>query len=146
MGSRRVVKTPTANGQVDGQTGGGKVEKTPTANLPTSRPAGSSPAWQQFAERLGPKTSPGDTEHCGYSTNPSYSAELMNLIKRYRLDDPRAQQWLATGHDPGHLDIGSSAHPAVGRLTDLAVKRFSDSNSEAGQAAKPIETRSASAA
>ena len=27
-------------------------------------------AWMKFAERLGPKTSPLDKEHCGYSTNP----------------------------------------------------------------------------
>ena len=36
--------------------------------------------WKQFAERLGPKTSPNDQEHCGYSTNPSYSAELIELV------------------------------------------------------------------
>jgi flagellum-specific peptidoglycan hydrolase FlgJ len=35
--------------------------------------------WKQFAERLGPKTSTLDKEHCGYSTNPSYSAELIKL-------------------------------------------------------------------
>ena len=57
--------------------------------------------WKQFAERLGPKTSPLDTEHCGYSTNPSYSAELIKLVNLYRLDDPRALQWFATGKDPG---------------------------------------------
>jgi hypothetical protein len=57
--------------------------------------------WKQFAERLGPKTSQLDSEHCGYSTNPSYSAELIKLVILYRLDDPRAQQWCATGKDPG---------------------------------------------
>ena len=58
------------------------------------------PAWQQFAERLGPKTSQQDTEHCGYSTNPSYSAELIKLVNLYRLNDPRALEWYATGQDP----------------------------------------------
>jgi flagellum-specific peptidoglycan hydrolase FlgJ len=57
--------------------------------------------WKQFAERLGPKTSPLDSEHCGYSTNPSYSAELVKLVEFYRLDDPRAVEWFATGKDPG---------------------------------------------
>lgn len=59
------------------------------------------PAWQKFAERLGPPTSALDTEHCGYSTNPSYSAELVKLVRLYRLDDPRAIEWYATGRDPG---------------------------------------------
>ncbi len=67
--------------------------------------------WKQFAERLGPKTSPLDTEHCGYSTNPSYSAELITLVSRYRLDDSRALEWYATGTDPGYrvieLGVGS---------------------------------------
>jgi flagellum-specific peptidoglycan hydrolase FlgJ len=62
--------------------------------------------WKQFAERLGPKSSPLDLEHCGYSTNPSYSAELVKLVTLYRLDDPRAVQWLATGIDPGRA-VGS---------------------------------------
>jgi flagellum-specific peptidoglycan hydrolase FlgJ len=57
--------------------------------------------WKEFAERLGPKVSEMDTEHCGYSTNPSYSAEIISLVGRYRLNDPRALQWLATGKDPG---------------------------------------------
>jgi len=57
--------------------------------------------WKKFAERLGPKISPLDSEHCGYSTNPSYSAELIKLVTLYRLDDPRAVQWFATGNDPG---------------------------------------------
>ncbi len=57
--------------------------------------------WKQFAERLGPKKSQQDTDHCGYSTNPSYSALLINLVNTYRLDDPRAQEWLSTGKDPG---------------------------------------------
>jgi flagellum-specific peptidoglycan hydrolase FlgJ len=57
--------------------------------------------WKQFAERLGPKTSPLDTEHCGYSTNPSYSAEFFKLVNLYRLSDPRALQCWATGKSPG---------------------------------------------
>jgi flagellum-specific peptidoglycan hydrolase FlgJ len=66
--------------------------------------------WKQFAERLGPKTSPLDAEHCGYSTNPGYSAELIALVSRYRLDDPRALQWFATGRDPGHLALEPADH------------------------------------
>jgi len=62
--------------------------------------------WKQFAERLGPKSSPLDLEHCGYSTNPSYSASLIKLVELYRLHDPRAVQWLATGIDPGRA-VGS---------------------------------------
>ncbi len=57
--------------------------------------------WKQFAERLGPKTSQLDPDHCGYSTNPSYSADLIRLVNLYRLNDPRALQWYATGEDPG---------------------------------------------
>jgi flagellum-specific peptidoglycan hydrolase FlgJ len=57
--------------------------------------------WRQFAERLGPKQSEYDTDHCGYSTNPSYSARLINLVEIYRLDDRRALDWLASGKDPG---------------------------------------------
>jgi len=57
--------------------------------------------WKKFAERLGPKVSLWDMEHCGYSTNPSYSAEIITLVGRYRLNDPRALQWFATGKDPG---------------------------------------------
>lgn len=72
--------------------------------------------WEQFAERLGPKTSQLDSEHCGYSTNPSYSAELCKLVSLYRLDDPRALQWFATGKDPGNLAIGSSDHLTIGSL------------------------------
>ncbi len=56
--------------------------------------------WKQFAERLGPKTSLLDSEHCGYSTNPSYSAELIKLVDLYRLTDSRALRWYATGVDP----------------------------------------------
>ncbi|MFZ0961677.1 MAG: glucosaminidase domain-containing protein [Terriglobia bacterium] len=70
--------------------------------------------WKQFAERLGPKTSPLDSEHCGYSTNPSYSADLIKLVSLYRLDDPRALQWYATGNDPGYRAIEPSDHPATG--------------------------------
>jgi flagellum-specific peptidoglycan hydrolase FlgJ len=57
--------------------------------------------WKQFAERLGPKVSRFDSGHCGYSTNPSYSAALVNLVNLYRLNDPRMVRWLATGKDPG---------------------------------------------
>ena len=70
--------------------------------------------WKQFAERLGPQASQLDTEHCGYSTNPSYSAELITLVGRYRLNDPRALQWFATGKDPGHRVIEPSDHRAIG--------------------------------
>ena len=72
--------------------------------------------WKQFAERLGPKTSPLDSEHCGYSTNPSYSAELIKLVVLYRLNDPRAVEWLATGQDPGH---GAS----TGRIVESSDQR-----------------------
>jgi flagellum-specific peptidoglycan hydrolase FlgJ len=57
--------------------------------------------WKQFAERLGPKQSEHDADHCGYSTNPGYSAQLINLVETYRLDDRRALEWLASGKDPG---------------------------------------------
>jgi len=69
--------------------------------------------WQQFAERLGPKTSQLDLEHCGYSTNPSYSAELIKLVNLYRLNDPRALEWYATGKDPGlgTRDTGHETNP-----------------------------------
>jgi hypothetical protein len=77
--------------------------------------------WKKFAERLGPKSSPLDTEHCGYSTNPSYSAQLMKLVSLYRLDDPRALQWFATGKDPGNLAIGSSDHQAIEPSDHLAI-------------------------
>ena len=70
--------------------------------------------WKQFAERLGPKTSPLDSEHCGYSTSPSYSAELIRLVGLYRLDDPRALQWMATGEDPGHRGVGRSGDREIG--------------------------------
>lgn len=69
-------------------------------------PAAEVPIWQQFAERLGPQTSPLDLERCGYSTCPNYSAELTKLVHRYRLNDPRALQWFATGRDPGPLGLG----------------------------------------
>jgi len=64
--------------------------------------------WQKFAERLGPKTSQLDLEHCGYSTNPSYSAELIQLVNLYRLNDPRALTWYATGQDPGRVGAAGS--------------------------------------
>ena len=70
--------------------------------------------WKQFAERLGPKASPMDMEHCGYSTNPSYSAELIKLVSLYRLDDPRAVEWYATGEDPGMIGTPDSG---LGSLT-----------------------------
>jgi flagellum-specific peptidoglycan hydrolase FlgJ len=57
--------------------------------------------WKEFAERLGPKKSERDVDHCGYSTNPSYSAQLTTLVNTYRLNDPRALEWLSTGKDPG---------------------------------------------
>jgi flagellum-specific peptidoglycan hydrolase FlgJ len=57
--------------------------------------------WKQFAERLGPKQSAHDADHCGYSTNPSYSAQLIKLVETYRLNDRRAIEWLASGKDPG---------------------------------------------
>jgi flagellum-specific peptidoglycan hydrolase FlgJ len=56
--------------------------------------------WKKFAERLGPKPSPLDTEHCGYSTNPSYSAELIKLVSLYGLDDPGALESYARGQEP----------------------------------------------
>jgi flagellum-specific peptidoglycan hydrolase FlgJ len=77
--------------------------------------------WKQFAERLGPKTSLLDSEHCGYSTNPSYSAELIKLVGLYRLDDPRAVQWFATGKDPGHRAIEPSDHLAIGKEIDRSA-------------------------
>jgi flagellum-specific peptidoglycan hydrolase FlgJ len=81
--------------------------------------------WKRFAERLGPKTSPLDSEHCGYSTNPSYSAELIKLVELYRLNDPRAVEWFATGQDP---EDGASTDPIIGSLKpggpeDEPVKR-----------------------
>ncbi len=68
--------------------------------------------WKQFAERLGPKSSPLDSEHCGYSTNPSYSAELIKLVELYRLNDPRALQWYATGVDPQQASAESRKRQA----------------------------------
>jgi flagellum-specific peptidoglycan hydrolase FlgJ len=81
--------------------------------------------WKQFAERLGPKTSPLDSEHCGYSTNPSYSAEIIKLVALYRLDDPRALQWFATGKDPGHRAIESSGHRVIEPSAHLAIEASS---------------------
>jgi flagellum-specific peptidoglycan hydrolase FlgJ len=60
--------------------------------------------WKQFAERLGPKSSPLDSERCGYSTNPTYSAVLIQLVEEFRLNDPRMLTWLATGKDPGRRE------------------------------------------
>jgi hypothetical protein len=85
--------------------------------------------WKQFAERLGPTSSQLDMEHCGYSTNPSYSAELIKLVEMYRLNDPRALQWLATGQDPGI--IGPSDYQAIGSFAkpglDESAKRSASS-------------------
>ena len=63
--------------------------------------AGTGNAWREFARRLGPKVTPTDAEHCGYSTNPRYADELIALIERYRLDDPPVQQWLCGGQAVG---------------------------------------------
>lgn len=71
--------------------------------------------WKKFAERLGPKRSPLDSEHCGYSTSPSYPAEIVKLVTLYRLDDPRAQQWYATGKDPGTTDPQAHEADALNR-------------------------------
>jgi len=76
--------------------------------------------WQEFAERLGPKTSPGDQEHCGYSTNPGYSAELIQAVNQYRLNDPRALEWYATGKDPG---VGARGSGLGGREEILRCAR-----------------------
>jgi flagellum-specific peptidoglycan hydrolase FlgJ len=76
--------------------------------------------WKEFAERLGPKASPTDTKHCGYSTNPSYSAELIKLVSLYRLDDPRALAWFATGVDPGHQAAANSS-PLVANSSQLTA-------------------------
>jgi flagellum-specific peptidoglycan hydrolase FlgJ len=88
--------------------------------------------WKQFAERLGPKTSELDTEHCGYSTNPSYSAELIKLVGLCRLNDPRALQWFATGKDTGHRVMELSDHLAIGkpidRSTDEPMKQSAGSS------------------
>ena len=72
------------------------------------------PGWKLFCLALGPKTSEQDTEHCGYSTNPEYGAELCQLIIQFRLFEPRTLTWFATGQDPGSqatkdLDTGSAA-------------------------------------
>jgi flagellum-specific peptidoglycan hydrolase FlgJ len=49
--------------------------------------------WLRFAQQLGP-------DHCGYSTNPRYAAMIANFVGQYRLDDPRALDWYASGKDP----------------------------------------------
>ncbi len=56
--------------------------------------------WQTFAALLGPKT-PVNLQACGYSTEPEYAARLIGAVTDYRLDDPRALAWYATGKDPG---------------------------------------------
>jgi hypothetical protein len=63
------------------------------------------PGWMLFAEALGPKTSTADQDHCGYSTNPSYSAELIQIVYQFRLWDPRSLEWFRTGTDPGSPQI-----------------------------------------
>ena len=70
---------------------GPQVSGTNKAENPSSN------TWKKFAERLGPKTSPLDSEHCGYSTNPSYSAALIKLVELYRLNDSRTMEFYATG-------------------------------------------------
>jgi flagellum-specific peptidoglycan hydrolase FlgJ len=87
--------------------------------------------WKQFAERLGPKSSPLDTEHCGYSTNPGYSASLIKLVELYRLNDPRAVQWFATGEDPGPGATSTTEGPWAGR----AIAQSNHQASESPQAA-----------
>jgi flagellum-specific peptidoglycan hydrolase FlgJ len=91
--------------------------------------------WKQFAERLGPKASTLDSEHCGYSTNPNYSAELIRLVNLYRLNDPRAVEWYATGTDPGNRAIEHSSQRIIGPVvngeiaapgTDAQVGRSTD--------------------
>lgn len=73
--------------------------------------------WKRFAERLGPKISPLDREHCGYSTSPSYSAELVRLVTLCRLDDPRAAEWYATGNDPGpEYGLWDTGHGPQGQV------------------------------
>ena len=59
--------------------------------------------WKQFAERLGPKRSAHETDHCGYSTNPGYSTLLIEIVETCHLSDHRAQEWLETGKDPGPI-------------------------------------------
>ena len=89
--------------------------------------------WKQFAERLGPKASPMDMEHCGYSTNPSYSAEIISLVRHYRLHDPRALEWFATGRDPGHRVLEPSEYQTLGKgiagSTDEPLKSLAARNS-----------------
>lgn len=50
------------------------------------------PDWRGFAVALGPKQSPTDNQHCGYSTNPSYGNMLVASINAYHFDDPAALQ------------------------------------------------------
>ncbi len=54
-------------------------------------------ALQNACAALGPKNTlpdgqpdPGDHTHCGYSTNPRYGELLMELIREFHLDDPKA--------------------------------------------------------
>jgi flagellum-specific peptidoglycan hydrolase FlgJ len=67
--------------------------------------------WRQFAERLGPKTSPLDTQHCGYSTNPEYGAALITLVDLYHLDDPQMIEWLTTRNAEGQESSTQSTVP-----------------------------------
>ena len=87
----------------------------------TGRAAGRlSPPNSNFYVVHPPKLSQLDTEHCGYSTNPSYSAELIKLVNLYRLNDPRALEWYATGQDPGAgygtRDSGHGTIPPVAQI------------------------------
>ncbi len=56
--------------------------------------------WKKFAARLGPKTCSLDQQHCGYSTNPGYAAELALLVLLYHLDDAQALAGYAQGKAP----------------------------------------------
>ena len=71
------------------------------ARAATARATVENPDYKLFALALGPKTSANDQEHCGYSTTPSYGANLISLVDQFRLFDPRALAWYATGRDPG---------------------------------------------
>jgi hypothetical protein len=68
------------------------------------------PGWKLFALALGPKLSPSDSEHCGYSTTPGYGATICKFITHFRLFDQRALEWFRTGNDPG---------PQIGRISQI---------------------------
>jgi flagellum-specific peptidoglycan hydrolase FlgJ len=69
--------------------------------------------WKKFAERLGPRSSPVDQEHCGYSTNPSYSATIAQLVYEFHLDDRYHLDYYAIGRDPGQVDTGHEGSRAA---------------------------------